>query len=426
MASIYKRGRIWWIHYLIGGKSVSRSLKTTVHRVAVEKKKHLEALEVIGQLGTPSNISIGPFLQSFCEFLKTTRPHKSAKNDISYLRSFFGPCCPAMELGSRVPRKFRRQGQMLPKVRDKLRDIHVPISRLEQISPEMISNFIRDRIINDNIAPKTANRQREVLHRMFSYAIEQFRYVCPDRRYRNPAKGTKRIKESAPVITWLTLEEVENQLSVLQPDSVIFAMVATYIYAGLRREEAIWLTGKDVDLKDRLIRIQAKTVDKRYWQPKTKRNRVVPISDALFDVLSTYRQSSHCIWFFPLPNGKGTRWNPDYFSEKLRKINSANSLDWSCLDFRHTFGSHLAQKGESLYKISALMGNSPEICRKHYAALIPEEMSAVVEFGQQSKVNNGDGESKKMLEQIIRKLDKTDGSVEKRPRLRLVKPTYSA
>ena len=38
MASIYKRGKIWWIHYLIGGKSVSRSLKTTSARIALDKK----------------------------------------------------------------------------------------------------------------------------------------------------------------------------------------------------------------------------------------------------------------------------------------------------------------------------------------------------------------------------------------------------
>lgn len=28
-------------------------------------------------------------------------------------------------------------------------------------------------------------------------------------------------------------------------------------------------------------------------------------------------------------------------------------------------------KGESLYKIATIMGNSPEICRRHYAALLP-------------------------------------------------------
>ena len=55
-------------------------------------------------------------------------------------------------------------------------------------------------------------------------------------------------------------------------------------------------------------------------------------------------------------------------------------MQWTCLNFRHTFGSQLAMKGESLYKISVLMGNSPEICRKHYAALIPEELAGSVEF----------------------------------------------
>ncbi len=64
------------------------------------------------------------------------------------------------------------------------------------------------------------------------------------------------------------------------------------------------------------------------------------------------------------------------------RINRKASLKWTCLDFRHTFGSILAMKGESLYKISSLMGNSPEICRKHYAALIPETMIDSVEFSQ--------------------------------------------
>ncbi len=42
-------------------------------------------------------------------------------------------------------------------------------------------------------------------------------------------------------------------------------------------------------------------------------------------------------------------------------------------------------KGESLYKISELMGNSPEICRRHYAALIPEQMRGTVEFDRRSR-----------------------------------------
>lgn len=83
-------------------------------------------------------------------------------------------------------------------------------------------------------------------------------------------------------------------------------------------------------------------------------------------------------WFFPSPKSK--RYDPDNFSRDLRIANKKAGLEWTCLDFRHTFGSQLAMRGESLYKISALMGNSPEICRRHYAALIPEIMTDSVEF----------------------------------------------
>jgi hypothetical protein len=48
--------------------------------------------------------------------------------------------------------------------------------------------------------------------------------------------------------------------------------------------------------------------------------------------------------------------------------------------FTFVFGCQLAIKGESLYKISKLMGNSSEIGQRHYAALVPEEMSDSVEF----------------------------------------------
>src|SRR5688572_26811301 len=106
MASVFKRGSNWWIHYYVGGKSVSRSLKTGDERVAIQKKKQLEALGQLDQLAQPSNTPVRTVVQAYCEFLIRTRPRKSARNDITYLRSFFGTCCPALELGSRVPHKY--------------------------------------------------------------------------------------------------------------------------------------------------------------------------------------------------------------------------------------------------------------------------------------------------------------------------------
>ena len=379
MASIYRRKKTWWIHYYVHGKSVARSLRTRSERVALDKKRKLEALELTGQLPTPSRTALGPFLESFSTFLQATRTRKSAKNDLSYLRSFFGPVCPALELRSTTNKKHRTGERKAPgRCRDRLAHRHVPVRSLEDVTTAIVSGFMHARIVEDGIAPKTANRLREVLHRLFTYAIEHHGYVCPDSRVRHPLEGVKRIRENAPEISWLDHAEIAKQLRALEHHPVIYALVATLIYAGLRREEALWLTQADVHLERRLLRIQAKTVDAESWQPKTKRNRVVPMSNALVAVLEEYKPPCRSTSFFPSPGGK--RWDPDNFSARLRAINEKENLSWSCLDFRHTFGSHLAQKGESLFKIAELMGNSPEICRRHYAALVPEKMHDVVEF----------------------------------------------
>jgi integrase len=287
---------------------------------------------------------------------------------------------------------------------------------LEDLSVEIISGYIRERIMEDHIAAKTANRIRDVLHRMFSYAIEHHGYVCPDHRYRNPVEGVRRAQEGAPVITWLTTEQIREQLRVLQDLPTLHALVATLIYAGLRREETLWLTVDDVNLDKRLIYVRAKLINGEHWQPKTKRNRVVPISSALHEILSAYAPQRTEPWFFPSPRGR--RWDPDNFSQELRETNKSHGLNWSCLDFRHTFGSHLAQKGESLYKIAELMGNSPEICRRHYAALMPEKMHDVVEFSPANSPKADKTEA--MLKEILEKLEHK-GLVPAEPKLRLIR-----
>jgi len=114
--------------------------------------------------------------------------------------------------------------------------------------------------------------------------------------------------------------------------------------------------------------------------PKTKTNRAVPISSTLRTYLDQYSPADvEGKLFFSTPHG--CQWDQDNLSRELRNANESAGLDWACLEYRHTFGSQLAMKGESLYKISAIMGNSPEICRKHYAALLPESLITSVEFG---------------------------------------------
>ena len=84
------------------------------------------------------------------------------------------------------------------------------------------------------------------------------------------------------------------------------------------------------------------------------------------------------MWFFPSPRGK--RWHEGNFSKALKRAQEPLGANWTCLHFRHTFGSMLARKGVSLYKIATLLGNSPEICRRHYAHLRAEDLAGEVDF----------------------------------------------
>ncbi|MBK8270599.1 MAG: hypothetical protein IPK83_20780 [Planctomycetes bacterium] len=57
MASLYKRGDVFWIGYRTGGRTIQRSLHTTNERIARDKKKQFEYELMIGDLQTESRLS---------------------------------------------------------------------------------------------------------------------------------------------------------------------------------------------------------------------------------------------------------------------------------------------------------------------------------------------------------------------------------
>lgn len=374
-SSIKRRGKVYYLRFSEGGVRRRVSLHTDSLPVARELQRQFDSARAHGARNMfPTKTPLGEAVGAYVAHMKVCRTRHGYTADISYLRNAFGPICVAL--------KPRRRHCRPVEVEDdrRRRESVIAAACLEDITVAQVSDFIRGRVEKLGLQPKTANRYREVLRRLFSWSMEERGVRMPAGG--NPVTKVKRYKENAPEIRFLNIEEIVHQLEVLRGNPVLHAMVATYIYAGLRREEAIWLTLEDVDLAagtPGVIRVRAKTVDGEYWEPKTKTNRVVPVSRALRQVLDGYSRSRAISpWYFPSPKGK--RWDPDNFSQTLRVINRAAGLPWSCLDYRHTFGSNLAMKGASLYKISALMGNSPEICRRHYAALLPESLIASVEF----------------------------------------------
>ena len=350
MAGLKKRGRIWWVRFYVNvnGKRIEKSLGTEDPRDARRQAKTIEARQTLGIQEPPSGLSAERALAAYFQHLDAVRCRKSARSDKSRLRRFFS---------------------------------EVSAQTLSDVTPAHIQSYM-DKLRLSGRAPKTANEYRTALHALFSFALNYLNFDPPDLRFPNPAGKVKKFRVPAPEITYLKPEDIARQLETLKGHPQIHALVTTYIFAGLRRAEALWLTKEDVVLDGPTprIHVRAKSTDGSFWQPKTKTNRAVPISSRLLPVLRAYAAtlSPDTAWFFPSPAGK--RWNEDNFSANLRAMQMKAGLTWGCLDFRHTFGTHLARNGVSLFKISKLLGNSPAICQLHYSNVMPEELTKEVEL----------------------------------------------
>ncbi len=390
MAGLLRRKKIYYVTYKVGGREHRRSLKTDSLQVAKEKKRQLESRLVRDTDNLfPTKTPVAEVVNDYVKHMRITKTPKGAQSDVYNLREAFGPLCEELLITSRRVSFKTRRRPVKPGVDRRLRLPRIEAGYFEEITTAQVSKFISEQVQIRGLAPKTANRYREVLHTLFNWAMKERGIRMPGDK--NPVAAVKRYREKASKITFLTLKQIDEQMNALSGHSQMQSMVAVYIYAGLRREEALHLQRSDVDFnagRFGMIRVQAKEVNGEFWEPKTKKNRAIPISSTLRKYLERYKpRPSIGDWYFPSP--KGMWYEPDNFSRDLRAIQKKVGLSWSCSIYRHTFGSMLAMKGESLYKISTLMGNSPEICRRHYAALMPEEMIDSVEFSNTVLKNAG-------------------------------------
>jgi len=392
MACLKKRGDSFQIQYYAHGRQRRVSIGTVPLQLAKEKLRQFESAQLRGvDNPLPTRTPLPEILSAYVQHIRTAKKPKSAQTDVYYLREMFGPICRELEITSRKVSEANKKRPRKPGRDGRCRMPVIEAAYLETISTTDASTFITAHTRSRGLAPKTANRYREILVRLFNWAMQQRDVRMPGDR--NPAAKVERYRESAPEIRYLSLAQIDEQLAALADQPQLQAMVAVLIYAGLRREELLWLTLADVEIpneRPRVIHVRAKTVNGESWEAKTKQNRSVPISSTLYKYLKDYTpRPSIGGWYFPSP--EGCRWDPDNFSNHLRRTSKITGQSWTCLDYRHSFGSHLAQSGISLYQIATLMGNSPEICRRHYASLSPQCLSLAVEFGVRRRAAESTG-----------------------------------
>lgn len=182
--------------------------------------------------------------------------------------------------------------------------------------------------------------------RIYLYGIKFFFTKTLQRQWAfldlvRPAKSKK-----LPVV--LAQEEVRTILSGIRSPVLAMALRLTYL-CGLRVSEATRLTLADIDWERRLVWVRG---------GKGGKDRSVPLSAEMLETLQDYRQRRRCrSWLFPGRNGGPLSISALQrgFGDALRR--SGVEKRASVHTLRHSFATHLLERGVDLRVIQELLGH---------------------------------------------------------------------
>ena len=151
------------------------------------------------------------------------------------------------------------------------------------------------------------------------------------------------------------------------------AILFTAYSAGLRVSETVNLRIKDIDSKRMQIFIQ---------KAKGKKDRVVPLSLLVLDVLRQYikmQQLKPAYYLFTAPNGH------DAYSERsaqkifqLAKYKAGIKKDISFHSLRHSFATHLLEKGVDVKYIKELLAHFDIRTTERYLHVSKEKLVNII------------------------------------------------
>jgi integrase len=147
---------------------------------------------------------------------------------------------------------------------------------LSKIKPRCAEAFIAHRLSTvPSVA--TVNKDIRTLKRIFNLAIEPRGYLVEGT---NPFTKIKERKKTENEIRYVAFEEYHKLVEAAE--KIWWHALFSLAYgSGLRRSEILHLTWADIDFENQRIKINDRkgTEDILEWEPKNRKNRVLPMSD---------------------------------------------------------------------------------------------------------------------------------------------------
>ena len=152
------------------------------------------------------------------------------------------------------------------------------------------------------------------------------------------------------------------------------AIIAMFIYTGLRKSELLNLKLSEVDLENRTLFI---------YQGKGGKDRIIPLSFKLIHFLEEYlrerkRLKKSCPEFFTSLN-KNMGFTPHGMKHLRNKLQDKSKITFTWHALRHTFATLMLEGGCDIYSLSKMMGHSDIKTTTIYLSATPEHLRSEIE-----------------------------------------------
>ena len=240
---------------------------------------------------------------------------------------------------------------------------------LAKVTAVMVKSYVV-KLKEKGLANRSINRKISTLRTYYKYCLREGEIE------KTPMTGIKALKQPKPIVKFVTESDI-NKVSfpetddfTTRRDQLLFELL---YQTGMRQAELRTLRDGDVDKSGLVLKVHG----------KRNKDRLIPLSHQMIAMIGKYQQLRDATFEVKadrlLLNDKGEETTPYFIYNKVHQmLNGVTTLKQKSPHvLRHTFATHLLDKGADLRVIQELLGHEDLSTTQIYAHSTIEQLKSI-------------------------------------------------